>query len=269
MTQREKADLLRSYHRPPPALVLPNAWDAASAAVIARVPGCRAIATTSAGVAWSRGYPDGEVIPPGEMIEEVRRIAAAVDLPVTADLEAGYGDPFETARRAIEAGAVGMNLEDRVKPGGLLPLDDAVERVRTVLGAGKQAGVPLVLNARTDVFLLGEGSMDEQVATAVERLNAYLEAGADCGFAAGAREADAIERVVRGVHGPVSVFAGPGMPSVPELERLGVARISLATGVSRAAYALAAAVAEEVLGEGTYERLRPATEIGNLNELLG
>jgi 2-methylisocitrate lyase-like PEP mutase family enzyme len=249
---RERIELFRSYHRAPSPLLLPNAWDVGSAVAISQVPRCRAIATTSAGVAWARGYPDGERIPRDEMLEEVRRIAAAVDVPVTADLEAGYGDPAETARLALEAGAVGMNLEDELRP-----LDESVERVRAALSTG------IVVNARTDAFLRG-GSIEE----AIERLNAYLDAGADCAFAAGVRDADAIERLAREVHGPLSVFAGPGWPTVTELRRLGVARISLAAAVARAAYSLAAAVAEEVFGEGTYERLQPAAPLPSLNGLL-
>jgi 2-methylisocitrate lyase-like PEP mutase family enzyme len=250
-------------------LVLPNAWDVASAVVVASVPGARAIATTSAGVAWSRGYPDGEVILRDEMLEEVRRIAAAVQLPVTADLEGGYGDPAETARLAIEAGAVGLNLEDGIRHETLRPVEEQVESIRAVVAAGEQAGVPLVVNARTDPFLIGAGSAEEQLETAIERLNAYLEAGADCGFAAGARDPSAIARLTDEVRGPVSIFAWPGWPTVAELERLGVARISIATGVARAAYSLVAAIAEELFASGTYERLAPATDPPpNLNELL-
>jgi 2-methylisocitrate lyase-like PEP mutase family enzyme len=203
------------------------------------------------------------------MLEEVRRIAAAVQLPVTADLEGGYGDPAETARLAIEAGAVGLNLEDGVRHETLRPVEEQMESIRAVVAAGEQAGVPLVVNARTDPFLIGAGSAEEQLETAIERLNAYLEAGADCGFAAGARDPAAIARLTGEVRGPVSIFAWPGWPTVAELERLGVARISIATGVARAAYALVAAIAEELFASGTYERLVPVTDPPpNLNELL-
>jgi 2-methylisocitrate lyase-like PEP mutase family enzyme len=269
VTQREQAELFRSYHQGPPVLVVPNVWDVASAVIVARTPGARAIATTSAGVAWSRGYPDGEVIPRDEMLEEVRRIAAAVELPVTADLEGGYGDPGETARLAVEAGAVGLNLEDGIAHEVLRPVDEQVESIRAVVDAGRQAGVPLVLNARTDPLLIGAGTPEEQLQTAIERLNAYLEAGADCGFAAGARDPATIERLTNEVRGPVSIFAWPGWPTVAELERLGVARISVATAAARAAYSLVAAIAEELFTAGTYHRLVPATDPPpNLNELL-
>jgi len=268
-TQREQAELFRSYHLAPPALVLPNVWDVASAVVVARTPGARALATTSAGVAWSRGYPDGEVIPRDEMLEEVRRIVDAVELPVTADLEGGYGDPGETARLAIEAGAVGLNLEDGIRHQVLRPIDEAVESVGAVIAAGEQAGVPLVVNARTDVFLVGAGSAEERLETAIERLNAYLDAGADCGFAVGAREPEVIQRLAREVRGPVSIFAGPGWPTIAELESLGVARISAATRTATAAYSLVAAIGQELFSTGTYEHMVPAADPPpNLNELL-
>jgi 2-methylisocitrate lyase-like PEP mutase family enzyme len=268
VTQREQAELFRSYHRSPPVLVLPNVWDVASAVVVARTPGAQAIATTSAGVAWSRGYPDGEVISRDEMLEEVRRIAAAVELPVTADLEGGYGEPAETARLAVEAGAVGLNLEDGIGHDELRPVAEQVAAIRSVVAAGAEAGVPLVVNARSDAFLLEAGTPDEQLETTIERLNAYLHAGADCGYAIGARDPAAIARLTSETRGPVSVFAWPGWPTVPELERLGVARVSVATGAARAAYALVGAIAEELFTAGTYERLTPVTEPPNLNQLL-
>jgi 2-methylisocitrate lyase-like PEP mutase family enzyme len=269
MNQRERAELFRSYHLAPPVLVLPNVWDVASAVVVAETPGARALATTSAGVAWSRGYPDGEVIPRDEMLEEVRRIVAAVELPVSADLEGGYGDPGETARLAIEVGAIGLNLEDGIRHEVLRSVEEQVESIRTVVAAGEQAGVPLVVNARTDVFLVGAGSAQEQLETAIERLNAYLEAGAVCGFAVGAREPEVIERLTREVRGPVSISAGPGWPTVAELESLGVARISVATGSARAAYSVVSAIAQELFTAGTYDHLVPAADPApNLNELL-
>jgi 2-methylisocitrate lyase-like PEP mutase family enzyme len=269
LSRREQAELFRSYHLAPPVLVLPNVWDVATAVIVAATPGARALATTSAGVAWSRGYPDGEVISRDEMLEEVSRIVAAVELPVTADLEGGYGDPGETARLAIEAGAVGLNLEDGIRHKTLRPVEEGIESIQAVVAAGKQAGVPLVVNARTDVFLIGAGSAEKQVETAIERLNAYLEAGADCGFAVGARDPVAIERLVREVRGPISIFAGPGWPTIAELERLGVARVSVATRSATAAYSLISAIAQELFATGTYDHLVPAADPPpNLNELL-
>src|SRR5262245_36607268 len=177
-TQREKAEELRRLHAAPEPLVLVNAWDAASARVVASAPGCRAIATASWSIAASRGFADGEQIPLEQMLDGVRIVAAAVDLPVTADLERGYGDAGATVAQAIDAGAVGCNLEDADGAGGLRPVEDHVAAVQAARAAGEAAGVPLVINARTDVFLTAEKNMDE----AVERARAYLSAGADCAF---------------------------------------------------------------------------------------
>ena len=172
MTVREQADRLRALHQGP-LLVLPNAWDVASARAFAELPGCRAIATSSGAVARSLGYEDGEGTPRDEMLRAVGRIVAAVELPVTADLEAGYGDPVGTAVAALEVGAVGMNLEDS-RSGAMVPVDEQVAIIRAVRAAAPE----LVLNARVDLFLRSAGG----VAEAVERGNAYLAAGADCVF---------------------------------------------------------------------------------------
>jgi 2-methylisocitrate lyase-like PEP mutase family enzyme len=225
---RAKAERLRALHRARPILVLPNAWDAASAAAFARIDGCRAVATTSAGVAEAHGYPDGERIPRDEMLAMVARIARAVDLPVTADLEAGYGDPAATAEGAIDAGAVGLNLED-----GLGPIEEHVTRIRVVRAVAESRGVPLVINARTDVFLHGDGDVDE----AVRRGNAYLEAGADCVYPIMVAAPDSIRRLTGGIRGPINILHRPGVPSPAELERLGVARVSVGAGLFRAGLA--------------------------------
>src|SRR3954470_4188097 len=177
-TQREKAEELRRLHAAPEPLVLVNAWDAASARVVAGTPGCRAIATASWSIAVAHGFPDGEAIPLDAMLAAVKVVADAVELPVTADLERGYGDAGETVRRALEAGAVGCNLEDADGAGGLVATSDHVAEVAAARAGGDASGVPLVINARTDVYLHGEPDMDEAVA----RARAYLGAGADCAF---------------------------------------------------------------------------------------
>src|SRR3954468_4295408 len=212
-TQREKAEELRRLHAAPEPLVLVNAWDAASARVVAAAPGCRAIATASWSIAAARGVPDGEAIPLSEMLEGVATVARAVELPVTADLERGYGDAGATVARAIEAGAVGCNLEDSDGAGGLRPTDDHAAAVAAARAAGEAAGVPLVINARTDVFLRGVDDMDE----AVERARAYLKAGADCAFVPGVRDVPTLEELVIRVRGPVSVLVGAGGPTLGEL----------------------------------------------------
>ena len=255
MTQQEqKAAAFRALHAAPPVLVLANAWDVASAVVVASLD-CPAIATSSAGIAGVLGYPDGERIPPGEMLDMVARIAAAVELPVTADLEAGYGDPAATAHAAWEAGAVGLNLEDAAGPA-----DEHVERVRAA-----RAAVPaLVINARTDLYLFGQPDFEETV----RRAAAYLEAGADCIFVPGVTDAETIGLLADAIPGPLNVLAMPSTPPVAELERLGVARISVGSGLARAALAWARQAAASMLETGSFEPLDGAIPFADLGELL-
>lgn len=235
--QRELAERFLRFHGERPILVLPNAWDVASARVLAALPGCRALATSSAAVARALGWEDGEQAPAEEMLGAVERIARAVDLPVTADLEAGYGDPPATAAAAWAAGAVGMNFEDS-RAGALLSLDDQVELVRSVCAAAPN----LVVNARVDVFIAGDGNVDE----AVDRANAYLAAGARCTYPI-ACPAAVVEELARRIDGPVNVLLGAGMPSPAELERLGVARATFGSGLANAALAEAARIARAAL----------------------
>jgi len=224
-------------HTSPPILVLPNAWDVASAKAFAALRGCRALATTSAAIARSLGHEDGERAPAAEMIEAARRIAAAVELPVTADLERGYGDPVGTARAAWEAGLVGINFEDSTRA-GLVPIEEQVESVRAI-----RAAVPrLVLNARVDVFLRIGGDVDE----AVERANAYLTAGADCVYPI-LCPAVSIPELARRIEGPVNVIAAPGVPGPVELQELGVARLTWGSGLAAVAYEAASKVVAKAL----------------------
>src|SRR5207237_1105635 len=215
----------RAMHRAPPLLVLPNAWDVASARAFAALPGCRAIATSSAAVARSLGWEDGEQTPVEEMLRAVGRIAAAGGGPGTGGLEAGYGAPPRTAAGAIAAGAAGMNLEDS-RAGRLLPLEEQLELIRAV-GA---AAAGLVLNARVDVFLEGGGDVGE----AIERGNAYLAAGADCVYPIAA-PFDAVGPLAAGIDGPVNVLVAPHDPPLAEPERLGVARVTFGSGLARIA----------------------------------
>jgi len=257
---REKADALRALHVPGRPLVLLNAWDAGSAAVIARA-GARAVATTSAGAANALGFPDGQHLTREQMISMVAPIAAAVDVPVTADMEAGYGDGPDhaaaTARGVIEAGAVGLNLEDTADAGDnpLLPIPAFVAKIEAVRAVSAEAGVPLVLNARTDVFIAAVGDPATRLDRAIERGRAYLAAGADCIFVPAVADAGVIAALVEGIGGPVSVLAGAGAPSVAELAALGVARISVGSGAYRAALALARTMAEEAYGSGSFETM--------------
>jgi 2-methylisocitrate lyase-like PEP mutase family enzyme len=236
--QREQAAAFRRMHREPPILVLPNAWDVASARALAAIPGCRALATSSAAVARALGWEDGERAPAAEMVDAARRIAAAVEVPVTADLERGYGDPVGTARAAWDAGVVGINVEDSTRA-GLVALEDQVDVIRAI-----RSEVPeLVVNARVDVFLgIGRGD----VAEAAERANAYLAAGADCTYPILAPP-ESIAALVHRIGGPVNVIAARGTPPPAELEELGVARLTWGSALASAAYAEAVRVASAAL----------------------
>jgi 2-methylisocitrate lyase-like PEP mutase family enzyme len=272
-TQREKAEAFRKLHAGPRILVLANAWDAGSARVIVAA-GAPAIATSSAGVAYALGYPDGQRIPRSEMLDMVRRIAAAVEVPVSADVEAGYGTSVEsaaeTARGVAAAGAIGMNLEDTGARGELLPLELAVERVRAGRAAAEAAGVPLVINGRTDVFGPTGPAPAERLAEAIRRANAYLAAGADCAFVPWVTDREQIGRLAREVQGPLNVLGTPASPPIPELERLGVRRVSVGSGIARAAYGLARRVAVELHGTGTYEAMGAgAIPYAEMQRLLG
>ncbi len=231
MGQKEKAELFRRLHHGDDILVLPNAWDAISARMI-EVEGFPAAATGSAGVAAVLGYADGERIPRAEMMFMVARMAAAVNVPLTADVEAGYGDPAATTREVIAAGAVGINFEDMVAH-ELVPLPEQLDRIRAIKAAADASGVPLVLNARTDIFLSHHGDESTRFDRAVDRLNAFHDAGADCLFAPGVTDAATIGRLVKAVKGPLNILAGAGIPSVAELKRLGVKRLSLGSGTHR------------------------------------
>ena len=252
----DKAELLRALHRTPPILVLPNAWDAATARLI-EAEGFPAVATTSAGVAAALGYPDGGVVPSREMIEAVARIARAVQVPVTADIEHAYaatpGSVADVVVRVIAAGAVGINLED-VVPGAteLEPLALQTDKISAIVKAAAKAGVRVVINARTDGFLNGIGAPETRLGIAIERGKAFLAAGADCVFVPGVRDAETIRALVKGIGGPVNILAVKGSPSIPELEAMGVARVSLGSGPMRAALGLVRDVARELKAKGTY-----------------
>jgi 2-methylisocitrate lyase-like PEP mutase family enzyme len=237
MDQHAKATAFRRMHLEPPILVLPNAWDVASAKAFAAVEGCRALATTSAAVARSLGYEDGERAPAAEMVEAARRIAAAVELPVTADLERGYGDPVGTACAAWEAGLVGINFEDSTRA-GLVPVDEQVDAIRAIRAATPE----LVLNARVDVFLRIGGDVDE----AVERASAYLAAGADCAYPILCPPVS-IPELARRIDGPMNVLAGDGVPSPADLQDLGVARLTWGGGLAAIAYEAAVRAASDAL----------------------
>jgi 2-methylisocitrate lyase-like PEP mutase family enzyme len=233
----ELARQLRALHHESEPLVLPNAWDAATARSVVEA-GFTAVATTSSGVSAALGYADGEHTPADEMFSAIGRISRVVaDVPVTADIESGYGlSPEDVVRRLLAAGAVGCNLEDtdhRAAPGSHTLVDATVQqqRLRAVRDAARAQGVEIVLNARTDVFLGPSASVDE----AIRRARLYLEAGADCVFPIGAPDEATVARLVKEIPGPVNVI--PGFRSAPplgKLRELGVRRISYAGRLFRA-----------------------------------
>jgi 2-methylisocitrate lyase-like PEP mutase family enzyme len=271
--QKSNANAFRAMHRRPKALLLPNVWDVASARIIEEA-GFEAIATTSAGIAFSLGYPDGQKISREEMMARVGRIARAVKVPVSADAEAGYGDRPEdagqTARQVIEAGAVGMNLEDGTgdpqQP--LADLTLQLEKIRAVREAALKTGVLLVLNARTDVYLDQAGPPETRYAETIKRALAYRDAGADCIFVPGVRDADTIAKLVKEIQAPLNILAGPGSLAVPLLESLGVARLSLGSGPMRATLGLLRRMAQEVKTSGTYNAMEGAPAHGEVNKML-
>ena len=273
---RAKAAAFRDMHRGPDVLMLPNAWDVGSAVILSEA-GFPAIATTSAGIAFAQGYADGEHISREEMLAVVNRIVKSVPVPVTADLEAGYGptpeDVAETARRAIEIGAVGANFEDSARwaEAPLLDLSVGVERIRAAREAADSEGIPFVINARTDVLLLpgekGPADFDETV----RRANAYRAAGADCLFVPGKHDLDTIGRLVQAIDGPLNIlggFSGYSAPPVAQLRELGVARVTIGGSLSLSALALVDQVATELQNEGTFTYAGKAFSNAHLNKLL-
>jgi 2-methylisocitrate lyase-like PEP mutase family enzyme len=271
--QKRKAQDLLAMHCGGDVLVLPNVWDVASARIVEQ-EGYGALATTSAGIAFSLGYSDGQQIPRAEMFAAIARIARSVKIPVTADVESGYGSGPDaaksTALAVIEAGAVGMNLEDAPGESGspLADLAAQVEKIRAVRAGAASADVPIVLNARTDVYLLQVGNPSSRYDETVRRLSAYRDAGADCVFAPGLRDPATIKRLAADVKCPLNILAGPGSPSIEELRALGVARVSLGSGPMRAAMGTLRRTAHALKSSGTYESLNDAPTHAEMNQLL-
>ena len=270
MTTRPSADkaaTLLALHTGP-GFVLPNAWDAGSARVLEQV-GFAAIATTSAGIAWSCGVPDGGALDRDTMLDHVGRIVTAVCVPVTADLEAGYGDTADevgrTVARAVGLGAVGANIED-AGYGGLFGIEEAVARI-----AAARAAAPtgtFVLNARTDTYFAG--TTGDVFAQTVERAVRYLDAGADCIFVPGVVEADTIRRLAAAIPGPLNVVAGlANTIDAPTLFSLGVKRISLGGSLARAALSTLERAGRELLDTGTLGFLDGAIAYADLQRRFG
>lgn len=251
MSLRDQALRLRELHQDGSILVLPNVWDAGSARLVEHA-GFPAIATSSAGIAFTLGLPDGQQVSRAQMLEAVSRIASAVRIPVTADLEAGYGDVAATVQGMLAAGAVGLNLED-VEGDTHVPLEQQVARIRTVRATAEAAGVPLVLNARCDIFLSGLGPVETRLARTIQRMKAYAEAGADSLFVPAVVDEETIAQLVLAAAPlPLNILATAGAPPVPRLRELGVRRVSMGSGPARAALSMASVIAEELRDHGTY-----------------
>lgn len=272
VASNEKARLLRSYYDDG-GLVLPNAWDAASAVLLAGL-GARAIATTSAGVAWSRGLPDGEHISRADMVQAVEGIAGAVAVPVTADVEAGYGpapaDVAATVEAVLRAGAVGINLEDSRAVGGpLFSPEEHARRVEAAVRTAAGAGVgDFVVNARTDVFLFAIGEPAGRLDDVIGRAKAYAQAGAASLFVPGLLDLEALGALTAVTPLPVNALAMPGGPTVEELLAAGVRRVSVGAAFAQVAYAAARRAAREMLDEGTFGTLDDALGFAELDGLF-
>lgn len=272
--QAQKAEQFRKLHHGPQMLLLPNAWDVVSARIIEEC-GYPAIATSSAAVAFSLGYPDGQRISRDEMLDMAGRMARAVNIPVTADLEAGYGmtpnDMAETVKAAVAAGIIGMNLEDTTgdDESSFVDLTMQVEKIRAIRETAKSLGVPFVLNARTDIYLMPIGPEATRFDRTLERLRAYKGAGADCLFAPGLYDRETISKLVNALDAPVNVLANPACPPIPELEKIGVARLSAGSGVMRAAIGLVRRIAKEMLESHSCELMFAGTiPHAELNRLM-
>jgi 2-methylisocitrate lyase-like PEP mutase family enzyme len=253
--------------------MLPNVWDVVSARMVERA-GFPAVATSSAAVANSLGYPDGQRIPRDEMLTVVRRIASRVSVPVSADLESGYGTSLDeiagTALGLVEAGAVGLNFEDSTgdakRP--LFEIGEQVEKIKCLRETGEKLHVHIVINARTDVYLESVGEPAGRFEHTVTRLNAYREAGADCLFAPCVDDAETIAKLVKALNGPLNILARPDTAPLAELERLGVARVSLGSWPMRAVMTGFDRFVRDLRERGTFESLEPGIPYAEMNKLV-
>jgi len=253
------AEMLRALHEKGNPVVLPNAWDAGSARLF-ESRGARAIATTSGGVVWSLGYGDGEQLPLEEVLANIRRIMRVIKLPLTVDFETGYGrdaDAVEqSVRAAIQAGAVGVNIED-AQPGHgpLRSLDEAAQRIAAARRAGEKTGVPVVINARIDAWMGHDGNSEEPLDEALERARRYVESGADCLYPIALTDTKTLTAFIQALDAPVNVLAGPQTGTVADLARLGVARITVGTRLAVLALENVDRAVRDMLNAGRFDGL--------------
>ena len=262
--KKEKAELFLKYHQDKEILVLLNSWDVGSSKLV-EASGYKAIATTSMGIAASLGYPDRQIIQLSEMVEAITGIVRAVQVPVTVDIEAGYGNNLneiiDSVNKIIATGIVGINIEDSSDVSPVLVDElECCERIAAIRALSDSLGFHLVINTRTDAFYTSSGSQREKLSESIKRGNKYREAGADCIFVQPVWERETISTLVKEIHAPINILANPGIgaglpPSVRELQDLGVARLSLGSSVMKATLALIKKIADELSEKGTYNIL--------------
>jgi len=262
--QKTKAETFLKLHTQKEILVLLNSWDPGSSKLV-EASGFKAVATTSMGISASLGYPDCQKIPFSEMMDAIAKIAGRVSIPVTADVEGGFGKNLDEILscigKIIESGIVGINIEDSVNLSPkLVEIPEFCERLKAIRNLSDRLGFHLVINARTDGFLTSSGAPEGRLKHAIERGNKYREAGADCIFVPGIWSRDDISALIKEIAAPINILANPTNapslpPSVAELEELGVARLSLGASVTKAALLLIKKIADELLTDGSYNTL--------------
>ena len=266
--------MFRSLHHSASPLALANAWDIASARIV-EAAGAPAVATTSAGVAWALGVADGNHLERARAVDTVARVVAAVRVPVSADIESGFGatpaEVGETVRQVLAAGAIGVNIEDaHTEPGAALrPAAEQAERIAAARAAADREDVPLFINARIDTYLLGVGEESGRLTETLARAAAYLAAGADGIFVPGVTDPVVVAALTERIEAPVNILVGPGGPSLTDLSKLGVARVSLGSSVAAAAYGVARRAARELLTTGTWTGHDGTLDYQELNSLMG
>lgn len=260
----EKIKMFRELHQQPSTFILPNAWNAISAKMF-QESGFQAIGTTSAGIAISLGYPDGQQLPVDKMVEVTKSIVDAVDVPVSADIEAGYGktveEVLETVKKVMAVGVIGINIEDGTnnpeQPIADLPFQTEV--IKAIRELSNSTGSPLFINARTDYFWLNIGNDVEKLYNSVQRAKAYEEAGADCIFIPGVSDVEAIKKLRKEISKPINLLAGPSMPSVAELSELKIDRLSCGSGLFRAIATFIKALSDELMHNQTFHKMNDGT----------
>jgi 2-methylisocitrate lyase-like PEP mutase family enzyme len=271
-SQTEKAEDFRALHNKGRILILPNAWDVASARAFENA-GFPAVATSSAGMMVSLGYPDGEVIDRSEFVDAIRRIGRVLTVPLSVDVVAGFGDTPDqvasTVRDVVNAGAVGVNIEDFIHAEKkLYPVEKQIEKLKAVKKLQKALNVPILINARTDALRFAAGDEAARLKEAIRRAIAYRDVGADCVYPMGLTDPASISSFVKALNFPTNVMVRKGLPSVKELERLGISRVSFGPSASYATMGLLKRISKEVFEKGTYDNLlEGAISYDELNSL--